>query len=180
ILILTVISLASWGTINKTLAMMGSKPQWSSQKTARLWTIASSWTQAELEYAKQLGFGVACGTPPCTIWVRTPAPGTVEVSTDGCATWSSSNPPFSEGPALHEVLIALVLMGLVSLAVFAAFKAGDTAWATSVQFVAEQQNARMLLNTVSRAVRMVGYQYTGGNPPVIDGQSSSLAFYADI
>jgi len=61
ILILTVISLASWGTITSTLALMGSKPQWSSQKTARLWTIASSWTQSELEYAKQLGFGVACG-----------------------------------------------------------------------------------------------------------------------
>jgi len=84
------------------------------------------------------------------------------------------------GYALYEVLIALALMGLVSLSVFAAFKAGDTAWATSVQFVAEQQNARTLLNTISRAVRMVGYQYTGGNPPIIDGQASSLAFYADI
>ncbi|HTD48256.1 MAG TPA: hypothetical protein VK881_13405 [bacterium] len=100
ILILTVISLASWGTISHTLALMGSKPQWSSQKTARLWTIASSWTQSELEFAKQLGFGVACASPPCTTWVRTLAPGTVEVSTDNCATWSSSNPPFSEGPVL--------------------------------------------------------------------------------
>ncbi len=100
ILILTMISLASWGTINKTLALMGSKPQWSSQKTARLWTIASSWTQSELEYAKQLGYGVACASPPCTTWVRTLTPGTVEVSTDSCATWSSSNPPFSEGPVL--------------------------------------------------------------------------------
>jgi Tfp pilus assembly protein PilV len=100
ILILTVISLASWGTINSTLALMGSKPQWSSQKTARLWTIASSRTQSELENAKQLGFGVACANPPCTTWVRTLTPGTVEVSTDNCATWSSSNPPFSEGPVL--------------------------------------------------------------------------------
>jgi Tfp pilus assembly protein PilW len=84
------------------------------------------------------------------------------------------------GYALYEVIIALALMGLVSLAVFAAFKAGDTAWTTSEQFVSEQQNARTMLNTISRAVRMVGYQYTGGNPPIIDGQSSSLAFYADM
>ena len=60
------------------------------------------------------------------------------------------------GYALYEVIIALALMGLVSLAVFAAFKAGNTAWATSEQFVAEQQNARTLLGAISRAVRMVG------------------------
>lgn len=100
IVLLTVISLASWSTINSTLALMGSRTTWSSQKTARLWTIASGWAQSELEYAKQLGFGVGCGTPPCTVWVRTLTAGVVEVSTDNCATWSSTNAPFSEGPVL--------------------------------------------------------------------------------
>lgn len=84
------------------------------------------------------------------------------------------------GYALYEVIIALALLGLVSLAVFAAFRAGESAWTTSTQFVAEQQNARALLNTLARALRMAGYQYTGGNAPVIDAEASSVAFYADI
>lgn len=99
IVLLTVISLASWSTINRTLSLMGTQPSWSSQKTARMWTIASAWAQAELEYAKQLGYGGGCATPPCTIWVQMSG-GNVQVSTDNCATWATGVAPFSEGPAL--------------------------------------------------------------------------------
>jgi prepilin-type N-terminal cleavage/methylation domain-containing protein len=99
IVLLTVISLASWSTINSTLALMGSTPSWKSQKTARLWTIAGGWVQAELEYAKQLGYGGACGGPPCTIWVQMSG-SNIQVSADNCATWASSVAPFSGGPAL--------------------------------------------------------------------------------
>ncbi len=98
VVLLTIISLASWSTINKTLALMGSTPSWSSQKTARQWTIASSWVQAELEYAKQLGYAGACSAPPCTIWVQMSG-GNIQVSTDNCATWGNVV-PFSEGPTL--------------------------------------------------------------------------------
>ena len=99
IVLLTVISLASWSTINSTLSLMGTRPSWSSQKTARMWTMASAWVQAELEYAKQLGYGGGCATPPCTIWVQMSG-SNVQVSTDNCATWATGVVPFSEGPAL--------------------------------------------------------------------------------
>lgn len=99
IILLTVISLASWSTISSTLALMGSKPTWSSQKTARLWTVASGWTQSQLEYTKQLGYAGGCSTPPCTIWVQMSG-GNIQVSTDNCASWATGVAPFSEGPAL--------------------------------------------------------------------------------
>lgn len=99
IVLLTVISLASWSTINTTLALMGSTPSWNSQKTARVWTMASGWVQAELEYAKQLGYGGGCASPPCTIWVQM-SNGSIQVSTNNCGTWASGVVPFSEGPAL--------------------------------------------------------------------------------
>jgi len=99
LVLLTVISLASWSTINKTLAVMGSRASWNSQKTARLWTIASGWVQAELEYAKQLGYSGGCAAAPCTIWVQMSG-GNIQVSTNGCATWATGVAPFSYGPAL--------------------------------------------------------------------------------
>lgn len=85
-----------------------------------------------------------------------------------------------QGYALYEVLVALSLLGLVSLAVFSAFKAGTTIWTTSQQFVAEQQNARTLINTIARGVRMIGYQYGGASSAVIAGSASDVAFYADM
>jgi hypothetical protein len=99
IVLLTVISLASWSTINSTLSLMGSKKTWSSQKTVRLWTVASGWVQAELEYAKQLGYGGGCASAPCTIWVQMSG-GSIQVSTNGCATWATGVAPFSYGLAL--------------------------------------------------------------------------------
>lgn len=101
VVLLTLISLASWSTINSTLSLMGSKKTWSSQKTARQWTVASGWTQAELEYAKQLGYGGACGVPPCTIWVRMSG-GSVQVSVDVCVSWAASVAPFAFGPVLPQ------------------------------------------------------------------------------
>lgn len=99
IVLLTVISLASWSTINSTLALMGSKTTWSTQKTARQWTVASGWVQAELEYAKQLGYGGGCASAPCTIWVQMSG-GSIQVSTNNCSTWAAGVAPFSYGPAL--------------------------------------------------------------------------------
>ncbi len=85
-----------------------------------------------------------------------------------------------QGYALYEVLIALSILGLVTIGIFLAFKAGTTIWTTSQQFVAEQQNARLLANTIARGVRMIGYQYTGASSAVINGTSSDLSFYADM
>ncbi len=84
------------------------------------------------------------------------------------------------GYALYEVLVALSILGLVAIGIFLAFKAGTTTWATSQQFVAEQQNARILVNTIARGVRMIGYQYTGANAAVINGTPTDLSFYADM
>jgi len=99
IVLLTVISLASWSTINSTLALMGSRPSWNSQKTARLWTIAGGWVQAELEFVKQLGYGGGCSKASCTVWVKMSG-GSIQVSTDSCGSWATGAVPFSEGPAL--------------------------------------------------------------------------------
>lgn len=85
-----------------------------------------------------------------------------------------------QGYALYEVLVALSVLGLVAIGIFLAFKAGTTTWTTSQQFVAEQQNARILVNTIARGVRMIGYQYTGANAAVINGTLSDLSFYADM
>jgi prepilin-type N-terminal cleavage/methylation domain-containing protein len=84
------------------------------------------------------------------------------------------------GYALYEVLVALSILGLVAIGIFLAFKAGTTMWTTSQQFVAEQQNARFLVRSIARGVRMIGYQYTGGTAAVINGTASDLSFYADI
>jgi Tfp pilus assembly protein PilW len=84
------------------------------------------------------------------------------------------------GYALYEVLIAMSILGLVAIGIFLAFKAGTTTWTTSQQFVAEQQNARALVKSIARGVRMIGYQYTGGNSAVINGTATDLSFYADI
>jgi Tfp pilus assembly protein PilW len=84
------------------------------------------------------------------------------------------------GYALYEVLVALSVLGLVAIGIFLAFKAGNTAWTTGQQFVAEQQNARILVNTIARSVRMIGYQYTGASAAVINGAASDLSFYADM
>ena len=85
-----------------------------------------------------------------------------------------------QGYALYEVVVVLALMGLVSASVFAAFKAGTTIWTTSQQFVAEQQNARALINTIARGARMIGYQYTGAGSAVIAASADDVSFYADM
>jgi Tfp pilus assembly protein PilW len=85
-----------------------------------------------------------------------------------------------QGSALYEVLIAMSILGLIAIGIFLAFKAGTTTWTTSQQFVAEQQNARTLITSIARGVRMIGYQYTGGSGAVINGTASDLSFYADM
>jgi len=101
ILLLAIVSLATWATISSTLALMGRGASGSPLKTARLWTVASGWVESELEYAKQLGFGGACASPPCTFWIRTVCAGCgVEVSVNGCGAWATGVVPFSEGPPL--------------------------------------------------------------------------------
>ena len=94
-------------------------------------------------------------------------------------TWSSPDAR-QQGYALYEVVVALSILGLVAIGIFLAFKAGTTAWGTSQQFVAEQQNARILVNTIARGVRMIGYQYTGARAAVINGAASDLSFFADM
>jgi len=84
------------------------------------------------------------------------------------------------GYALYEVLIAMSILGLMAIGIFLAFKAGTTTWTTSQQFVAEQQNARVLVKSIARGVRMIGYQYTGGSAAVINGTATDLSFYADM
>jgi Tfp pilus assembly protein PilW len=84
------------------------------------------------------------------------------------------------GYALYEVMIALSILGLVAIGIFHAFKAGTSVWTTSQQFVAEQRNARALVNTMARSVRMIGYQYSGGSTTVISAASTDLSFYGDL
>jgi prepilin-type N-terminal cleavage/methylation domain-containing protein len=105
---------------------------------------------------------------------------TVESIPVGTLDRRASSGAHQHGYALYEVLVALSIIGLIALGIFLAFRAGTTTWTTSQQFVAEQQNARILVNTIARGVRMIGYQYTGGSSAVINAAASDVSFYADM
>jgi prepilin-type N-terminal cleavage/methylation domain-containing protein len=105
---------------------------------------------------------------------------TVGSMTVGTRDGYASSGAHQRGYALYEVLVALSILGLIALGIYLAFRAGTRTWTTGQQFVAEQQNARILVNTIARGVRMIGYQYTGASAAVINGAASDLSFYADM
>jgi hypothetical protein len=94
--LIAIVSLVSWAySANVTsfsavaLGLIGehsTTPQ--QQQTARSRTIASEWIQAELEYARQLGYEGLCTSSNCTLYVP---------FTD-CTGAAAQGAPLSQGP----------------------------------------------------------------------------------
>jgi hypothetical protein len=93
--LIAIVSLVSWAyTANVTsfsvvaLGLIGEHSTAPQQQTARLRTIASEWIQAELEYARQLGYEGLCASSSCTLYVP---------FTD-CTGAAAQGAPLSQGP----------------------------------------------------------------------------------
>jgi len=93
IAIVSLVSLAYTANVTSfsavALGLIGEHSTTPQQQTARLRTIASEWIQAELEYARQLGYEGLCASSSCTLYVP---------STD-CTGGTAQVAPLSEGPA---------------------------------------------------------------------------------
>lgn len=94
--LIAIVSLASWAYTTQVrafslvaLGLIGERAPTPRTPPARLRTIASEWMQAELEYARQLGYEGLCASASCTLYVP---------FTD-CSGTASQGAPLSEGPA---------------------------------------------------------------------------------
>ncbi|HLW58328.1 MAG TPA: hypothetical protein VKV57_00215 [bacterium] len=87
-----------------------------------------------------------------------------------------------QGTTLMDVLAALMLLGVMALGVFLAFRANLTTWLTIQQYAEEQQNGRVVVNRLARGLRMLGYNYTPSatSPAVIYGGPNEVDFFADL
>jgi len=85
------------------------------------------------------------------------------------------------GFTILEVLVALSLLGIVSLTAFAVFTASFRSLLTGRDFSNEQQNARVALEWMSRRLRMAG---TGAPPGTVEfiteADANAVAFRADV
>jgi hypothetical protein len=80
-----------------------------------------------------------------------------------------------------ELLVGLALFGLVALASSAVFSTTFRGWTSGRDLADEQQNARMVLEWMTRRVRMAGYNTPFGTTEFFtQADVASLAFLADI
>jgi hypothetical protein len=93
--LIAIVSLVSWASTSTitsfstvALGLIGTHAPTAQEKSARLHTISTEWIQAELEYARQLGYEGMCSSANCTVYVP---------STD-CTGGQAQAAPFSEGP----------------------------------------------------------------------------------
>lgn len=82
------------------------------------------------------------------------------------------------GIVLMEVLVALSVFAVASIAMFAAFKTAWGGWQVVQQMASEQQAARTVLDRVSRRIRMIGVDYAGTDPPVVSARTGEITFWA--
>ncbi len=94
--LIAIVSLVSWASTSRitsfsivALGLIGGHAPTAQAKPARAYTIATEWVQAELEYARQLGYEGMCASASCTVYVP---------STD-CTGAQTQAAPFSEGPS---------------------------------------------------------------------------------
>ena len=93
--LIAIVSLVSWASTSRitsfstvALGLIGAHGPTVQAKPARLYTIATEWVQAELEYVRQLGYEGMCASASCTVYVP---------FTD-CTGAQTQAVPFSEGP----------------------------------------------------------------------------------
>ncbi len=95
--------------------------------------------------------------------------------------WSKRSLPGEQGFTLLELLVALALFGLVALAGSAVFSATFRGWTSGRDLADEQQNARMVLEWMTRRIRMAGYNTPVGTTAFFtEADATSLTFLADI
>jgi len=78
-----------------------------------------------------------------------------------------------------ELLVALGFLGIVLLVAFTAFSAPFRAYMVGKRFADEQENARLLLERMTRRIRLAGL----GAPPAsrfTEATATSIAFQADL
>jgi prepilin-type N-terminal cleavage/methylation domain-containing protein len=85
------------------------------------------------------------------------------------------------GFTMLEVLVALSLLGIVSLTAFAIFTASFRSLLTGRDFSNEQQNARVALEWMSRRLRMAGTGTPAGTTELItEADANAITFRADV
>jgi len=71
----------------------------------------------------------------------------------------------SRGATLLEALVALLLAGIVTTAIFNVYINQHKSWAIQEEIIDVQQNARAAIDELTRQIRMAGH----GLPPQLDG-----------
>ncbi len=85
------------------------------------------------------------------------------------------------GLTLVELLIALVVLGVILGAMFAATKAMVHAWAVGQHRVGVQQNGRSAIEWVTRRIRMAGIGWDVAHGPIYTGaESDRIKFRARL
>lgn len=85
------------------------------------------------------------------------------------------------GFTVLELLVGLALFGLVALVSTAVFSTTFRGWTSGRDLADEQQNARMVLEWMTRRIRMAGYNTPFGTTEFFSqADAASLTFLADI
>ena len=81
------------------------------------------------------------------------------------------------GITLLDLLVALSLLAIGAGGIFAGFKGSLKAWTIAQQYAGEQHNARVVLDWISRRVRMAGNGYSG--TPIAAAATGEIVFFGD-
>jgi len=85
------------------------------------------------------------------------------------------------GYSVLEVLVSLSLMAVMMLVGFTLFSGTFKAWLAGRKLADEQQNARVVLEWMTRRLRMAGYGAAAGTSEYFtEAAASELAFLADV
>lgn len=77
------------------------------------------------------------------------------------------------GFTLVEVLVVMVIMGVVTTAIFTLYTSTDKTANTSEEIVEVQQNLRIALDQIARDLRMAGFLIPNGQTPLISAPERS-------
>ena len=92
-----------------------------------------------------------------------------------------SNSNNSNGITLIELVIAMFIAGIVSIAIFTAFKSQQKSYLIQDQVAEMQQNVRASMDIMARDIRMAGYDPKPfGWPTILSANSSRINITMDI
>ena len=79
----------------------------------------------------------------------------------------------SNGITLIELVIAMFIAGIVSIAIFAAFKSQQKSYLIQNQVAEMQQNLRATMDIIARDIRMAGFGFKAGRIAYWDGNGNA-------